>query len=53
MILDEALSEVSVKLEREILEDIFQYFKNSTLIYVTHKNIEDKFEHIIRLGESC
>ena len=52
LILDEALSEVNVKLEKEILDDIFKYFKNSTLIYVTHKNVEDKFEHIIRLGET-
>lgn len=53
MILDEALSEVNVTLEKEILDNIFRYFKNNTLIYVTHKNVEDKFEKIIHLGAVC
>ena len=53
LILDEALSEVNVKMEKEILDNIFTYFKNCTLIYVTHKNVEDKFSKIIRLGEVC
>ncbi len=53
IILDEALSEVNVDLEKEILDDIFANFKNSTLIYVTHKNVSDKFSKIINLGELC
>ena len=53
IILDEALSEVNVNMEKEILDNIFTYFKNNTLIYVTHKNVEDKFTKIIRLGELC
>ena len=53
IILDEALSEVNVDMEKGILDDLFVYFKNSTLIYVTHKNVDDKFEKIINLGESC
>ena len=53
IILDEALSEVNVTMEKEILDDIFVYFKDCTLIYVTHKNVDDKFEHIIRLEASC
>ncbi len=53
MILDEALSEVNVDMEREILDHIFTYFKSSTLIYVTHKNVDDKFEKIIHLGSQC
>lgn len=40
-------------MEKEILDNIFTYFKNNTLIYVTHKNVEDKFTKIIRLGELC
>ena len=51
IILDEALSEVNVDMEKEILDDIFLYFKNCTLIYVTHKNVDDKFQKIIRVGE--
>ena len=53
LILDEALSEVNITMEKEILDNIFTYFKNSTLIYVTHKNVDDKFSKIIRLGELC
>lgn len=53
IILDEALSEVNVNMEKEILDNIFTHFQNSTLIYVTHKNVEDKFSKIIRLGEAC
>ena len=53
IILDEALSEVNVDMEKSILDDLFVYFKNSTFIYVTHKNVDDKFEKIIKLGESC
>ena len=53
IILDEALSEVNVDLEKRILDDLFIYYKNSTLIYVTHKNVDDKFENIIRLAPSC
>ena len=53
LILDEALSEVNIGMEKEILDNIFTYFKNSTLIYVTHKNVDDKFSKIIRLGELC
>ena len=40
-------------MEKEILDNIFTHFQNSTLIYVTHKNVEDKFSKIIRLGEAC
>ena len=37
IILDEALSEVDVEEEIEILNKIFYYFKNKTIIYITHK----------------
>ncbi len=40
-------------MEKEILDNIFKYFNNHTIIYVTHKNVEDKFTKIIRLGETC
>ena len=53
IILDEALSEVNVDLEKAILNDIFIEFKESTLIYVTHKNVEDKFSNIVRLEGTC
>ena len=37
IILDEALSEVNSSLEKKIIENIFKYYKDNTLIYVTHK----------------
>lgn len=37
LILDEALSEVDVELEKKILSNIFENYSNLTLIYVTHK----------------
>lgn len=37
IVLDEALSEVDVEEEIEILNKIFYYFKNKTIIYITHK----------------
>ncbi len=37
IILDEALSEVNEVLEKKILSNIFEYYKEYTLIYVTHK----------------
>lgn len=52
LILDEALSEVNITLEKDILKDIFKYYKSETLIYVTHKNVDDMFEKIIRMGKT-
>ena len=37
IILDEALSEVSVYEEKEIIEKIFKTYKNKTIIYISHK----------------
>jgi ABC-type bacteriocin/lantibiotic exporter with double-glycine peptidase domain len=37
LILDEALSEVGVKEEKEIINKIFCYFKEKTIIYISHK----------------
>ena len=53
LILDEALSEVNEGMEKEILDNIFLHFQDKTLIYVTHKNVEEKFDKIIYLGEVC
>ncbi len=51
LILDEALSEVNETMEKEILNNIFKYYKEKTLIYVTHKNVKNVFKKIIDLGE--
>ena len=42
LILDESLSEVNEDLELEILKDIKEYLKDSTIIYISHhKQIPD------------
>ncbi len=51
LILDEALSEVNETMEKEILDNIFRNYEKETLIYVTHKNVADKFSKIINVGE--
>ena len=50
IILDEALSEVDKELEDKIIKNIRNYYKDKTLIYISHKNQKDNFENIINLG---
>lgn len=50
LILDEALSEANIEMEKEILDNLFEYYKNETIIYVTHKNVLDKFKKVINLS---
>lgn len=40
LILDEALSEVNIDIEQEILNDICDEYKNTTMIYITHNSEE-------------
>ncbi len=47
LILDEALSEVEDCLEKEIIKDILNIYKNKTIIYVTHKKYFKLFERVI------
>jgi ABC-type bacteriocin/lantibiotic exporter with double-glycine peptidase domain len=51
LILDEALSEVNIEMEKEIINNIKEYFENQTLIYVSHKNVQSEFKKIINIGE--
>ena len=37
IITDEALSEVDVELEKKIIKNICEYYKDKTIIYVSHK----------------
>ena len=43
LILDEALSQVDIKTEIAIIKDIQEKYKACTLIYITHKDVEDVF----------
>lgn len=48
--IDEALSEVDFELEKTIVKNILDYFKDKTIIYVSHKNgIEELFDKNIIL----
>ena len=48
-LIDEALSEVDYALERSILNNLFIFLKGKTIIYITHKNQDDLFKHILYL----
>ena len=50
---DEALSEVNIDMEQEILNDIMSVFKDATIIYVTHKKIKKPFTKVIKLEAAC
>lgn len=50
MILDEALSQVDIDTERKIIKNIMDNYKACTLIYVTHKNVNDMFANKISLS---
>ncbi len=46
LILDESLSEIDNELEKDIMEDISDYLKDSTIIYISHKRIIEGFRVI-------
>ena len=52
IILDEALSEVDKKLESKIIKNIRNYFKDKTIIYISHKNQKRLFENVIDIGDT-
>lgn len=49
LILDESLSEVNKDMEERILRRIFDYFKEKTIIYVSHKNYNGIFDKTINI----
>ncbi|MDE6141333.1 MAG: ABC transporter ATP-binding protein/permease, partial [Bacilli bacterium] len=49
IILDETLSEVNDMLEDRILKKIFTYYKNNTIIYISHKNKKKYFKRVINV----
>lgn len=52
LILDEPLSEVDYNLEREIIINLKNYYKDKTIIYITHKNQDDLFDQVINFSEA-
>ena len=49
LILDEALSEVDIKLELEILKSIRENYKDKTIIYISHKKYPNIFDKVINM----
>ena len=50
IIMDEALSEIGVYEEKEIIQKMFNYLKNKTVIYITHKKeIMELFKEKIKI----
>ena len=49
LILDESLSEVNQDMEERIVKKIISYFKNKTIIYVSHKNYHHIFDRTIKI----
>ena len=50
LILDEALSEVNEDLEIDIINRIRNYYKEKTIIYVSHKNHDCYFDRVYDFG---
>lgn len=48
LVLDEALSEVDLNVEKDILKNLKEHYKNKTIIYISHNTkIKDMFDNII------
>ena len=50
IILDETLSEVSITSEINIIKKLRNFYQNKTIIYITHKNLEQYFDTVIHLN---
>ncbi len=49
LILDEALSEVNIEMERTIIKNILNKYHDKTIIYVSHKNVASLFTKVIEV----
>lgn len=47
LILDEVLKEVDESLEIDIIKDIIEYYKDKTIIYISHKNVGYLFDKVL------
>ncbi len=51
IMIDEGLNQIDIKLEREILTDLFRYFYNKTFIVVSHRNENyDLYDRVIKIN---
>lgn len=52
LVIDEGLSQVDVKMEREILKNLISFYKDKTIIFISHReDNKDLFNQIIRLQD--
>lgn len=52
IMIDEGLNQIDIKLEREILQDVFTYFHNKTFIIVSHRrDNNDLYNRIIKIKD--
>lgn len=52
LLIDEGLSQIDINLERKILKNIFEIYKNKTIIIVSHRyDNMDLFNHVIRIDK--
>ena len=52
LILDESLNQVDILMERRILKKLFDYYKNKTIIFISHRlNNIDLFDHIVEISK--
>lgn len=51
-LLDESLSEVDEKMEKDIIQNMREFLKGKTLIYISHRNHKKLFDEVIKL-ERC
>lgn len=51
LILDEALSEVDYELEKIIINNILDYYKDLTIIYVSHKDHSSLFDKVVNMED--
>ena len=51
-ILDEALNQIDIENERKILNNIFKYLKNKTIIVISHRfNNQELFDRVIKINK--
>ena len=52
ILIDESLSEVDLVLEKDIIKDILKYFKDKTIVYVSHKEgLDELFNKKLIIGK--
>ena len=51
LILDEALSELNINLEKQILNNLRTYLNNRILIYISHRQLDNLFDKVVYLNE--